>query len=200
MDSTPELPGRGIMPLTSLLAHPLLALAAVMLVLAVGVPMAWKKGAPSYQTEAAIQVAPRYMRNLREDQELDFQSNAQYRQFVEHQRKSVGRYDVLSDALDSLGEQRTLWQRPDESDRRAVERLREKLTVASVPDTYLLRISLEGDRANGLAEVVNAVTSTFIERMKAEQIYGADERAKNLRVREQELLAADRGQLGGNSY
>jgi len=189
MDSNSDLPGRGIKPLTSLLAHPLLALAAAVIVLAVGVPMVWKKGEPRYQTEAVMQVAPRYMRNLREDQELDFQSNTQYRQFVEHQRKSVGRYDVLSDALTSMGEQRKLWQLPEESDRRAVERLRERLTVASVPDTYLLRIALEGDQPQGLAEVVNAVTATFIERMKAEEIYGADARALNLRGREQELLS-----------
>jgi Mrp family chromosome partitioning ATPase len=188
MDSN-DLPGRGLKPLVSLLAHPLLALAAALLVIAVGVPMAWKKGEPRYQTEATLQVAPRYMRNLREDQELDFQSNTQYRQFVEHQRRSVGRYDVLRDALASLGDKRSLWQRPEESERRAVERLRERLTVASVPDTYLLRIALEGDRPEGLAEVVNAVTATFIERMKAEQIFGADERTGNLRAREQELLA-----------
>ncbi len=151
MDPT-DLPGRGIKPLASLLAHPLLALTAAVLVIAVGVPMAWKKGEPRYQTEATLQVSPRYMRNLREDQELDFQSNTQYRQFVEHQRRSVDRYDVLRDALASLGEQRTLWQRPDESERRAVERLRERLTVASVPDTYLVRIALEGDQPKGLAE------------------------------------------------
>ena len=196
MDSNSDLPGRGIKPLASLLAHPLLALAAALLVIAVGVPMAWKKGEPRYQTEATLQVSPRYMRNLREDQELDFQSNTQYRQFVEHQRRSVGRYDVLRDALASLGAQRKLWQRPDESERRAVERLRERLTVASVPDTYLLRIALEGDQPEGLAEVVNAVTTTCIERMKTEEIYGADDRAKTLRAREQELLAliAGKGQ------
>ena len=45
MDST-DLPGRGIKPLVSLLAHPLRALAAALLVIAVGVPMAWKKGMP----------------------------------------------------------------------------------------------------------------------------------------------------------
>lgn len=189
MTDSPSLPGRGIKPLTSLLAHQGLALAVFLVVLVAGLPLAWKKGESHYQTEASIQVAPRYMRNLREDQELDFQSNTQYRQFVEHQRKSLGRYDVLRDALAALGAQRSLWQRPTETERQAVERLRERLTVASVPDTYLLRISLEGARPQGLAEVVNAVTTTFIERMKNEQIFGADERSKHLGQREQELLA-----------
>ena len=199
MPPSPDLPGRGIKPLTSLLAHRGLALAAFLVVLVVGLPMAWKKGTSYYQTEAAIQVAPRYMRNLREDQELDFQSNTQYRQFVEHQRKSLGRYDVLRDALAQLGEQRSLWQQPAETERQAVERLRQRLVVASVPDTYLLRVSLEGERPQGLAEVVNAVTTTFIERMKTEQIYGADERSKHLRQREQELLAQIADKAGRRS-
>lgn len=188
MNDSSSLPGRGIKPLTSLLAHRWLALAALLLVLVGGIPLAWKQGKPRYMAEASIQVAPRYMRNLAEDQELDFQSNTQYRQFVEHQLKSIGRYDVLRDALASLGERRSLWQRPNETERQAVERLRERLMVASVPNTYLLRVSLEGSSGAALAEVINAVCATFIERMKSEQIYGADERTGHLLVREQELL------------
>lgn len=188
MDDTSPLPGRGIKPLTSLLAHPLLALAVAVLVLIVGAPLAWKKSVPSYSADATIQVAPRYMRNLRDDQELEFQSNTQYRQFVEHMRRSVGRHDVLRDALARLGERRDFWQRPDETERRAIDRLRAALQVSSVPDTYLLRLSLKGDEPEGLAEIVNAVSTTFVERMKSEQIYGADERTRQLREREQELL------------
>ena len=196
MQADTPLPGRGIQLLDSLLAHRRLAVAVGMLVLLIGLLLAWKKGVPRYQAEAVVQVSPRYMRNLREDQELDFQSNTQYRQFVEHQRKSVGRHDVLRDALQRLGDRRSVWQKPGETERRAVERLREQLVVASVPDTYLLRLSLEGAQPDGLADVVNAVTTTFIERMKAEEIYGADERTRHLREREQALLAriADGGQ------
>ena len=62
------------------------------------------------------------------------------------------------------------------------------LKLANVPNTYLLRVSLEGSSGAGLAEVINAVCATFIERMKSEQIYGADERTRHLLVREQELL------------
>jgi Mrp family chromosome partitioning ATPase/uncharacterized protein involved in exopolysaccharide biosynthesis len=189
MSAPTSLPGRGIRPLGSLLAHRWLALAASVLTLIVGLPLAWHKGQPAYRAEATFHVSPRYMRNLKEDQELDFQSNTQYRQFVEHQRKSVARHDVLRDALDSLGERRNLWQREGETERRAIDRLRDRLVVASVPDTYLLRVALEGGRPEGLAEVVNAVTRTFIDRMKSEQIYGADERTRQLKDREQELLA-----------
>ena len=182
------LPGRGIKPLVSFRAHRKLALWAFIVVMLAGIPFAWTKGKPYYQTEASIQVAPRYMRNLKEDPELDFQSNQQYRQFVENQRNAVTRYDVLRDALDRMGPKRTLWQKPDETERHAIERLRDKLQVSAVGDTYLLRVALDGESRVGLAEVVNAVVATFMERMKAEQIYGADERATHLREREKELL------------
>ncbi len=182
------LPGRGIKPLVSFRAHKKLALGAFLVVLIVGTPIAWKKGVSHYMAESLIQVSPRYMRNLKEDQELDFQSNTQYRQFVENQRKSVGRYDVLRDALASLGETRYLWQKRDETERHAIERLRDGIQAAAIPDSYQLRLSLEGEQRKGLAEVVNAVTTTFIERMKSEEIYGSDERARNLRAREKELV------------
>lgn len=189
MSEAPALPGRGIKPLASLLAHPRLAVAAALLVLAVGVPMAWKKGTPRWQAEATVQVQPRYMRNLRDDPELEFQSNTQYRQYVEQMRRSIARPDIVEAALDGLGEQRALWQRPGESDQRAVQRLRERLVVASVPDTYLIRVALEGAEPGPLAPVVNAVTATFVETMRDELVFGADGRVERLRQRERELLA-----------
>lgn len=188
-DDLQELPGRGLKPITSLLSHRRLAVITFFVVLVLGLPFAWIKGTAHYQTEAALQVAPRYMRNLREDQELDFQSNTQYRQFVEQMRQSVTRYDVLQEALQRLGDKRSLWQKPKETERRAIERLRDKLVVAAVPDTYLMRINLEGTKPEGLAEIVNSVATTFIEKMKSEEIYRSDDRAKNLQVRETQLLA-----------
>jgi Mrp family chromosome partitioning ATPase/capsular polysaccharide biosynthesis protein len=182
------LAGRGVKPLASLLAHRQLAAGSFSLILLIGLVAAWFKGAPFYEAEASIQVAPRYMRNLREDQELDFQSNSQYRQFVEHQRQSVLREDVLTQAIDRLGDRQVLWIRPTESKRRAVARLRNQLQISAIPDTYLLRLSLSSPSPDGLAEMVNAVASAFIDQMKTEEIFGADERTKHLRQRESELL------------
>jgi len=95
---TETLPGPGIKPLVSLRAHPRAALGVALAVLALGLPVAWLKGAPKYHTEATVQVAPRYMKNLRDDQEVVFESNSQYRQFVEQQVETVRRYDILQRA------------------------------------------------------------------------------------------------------
>lgn len=187
MSEAPSLPGRGIKPLVSLRAHPRLAGTVAAVVLVLGAPVAWMKGAPQYATEAVIQVAPRYMKNLSEDQELEFQSNTQYRQYVQQQIRSIPRYDIVRDALRKAGDA-AAWTRPDETERRAIERLQGSLAVAAVPDTYLIRIALEGKKKEGLAEIVNAVTEIYLARAKAEQIYGSEDRAKNLLVRERELV------------
>ena len=100
---TANLPGRGIKPLASLLAHPRLALAAFLIVLLAGIPVIFIKGQSMYATTATVQVAPRYMKNLRDDGELSFPSNTQYREFLEHQTRSVLRYDIVLAAMISIG-------------------------------------------------------------------------------------------------
>lgn len=181
------LPGRGIKPLVSLMTHPKWAMLAFVLVLLAGLPMVFTKGKPKYSATAVVQVAPRYMKNVRDDGELDFPSNTQYREFLEQQTRSVLRYDIVRDALVGLGERGSVWQRPTESQRRAVDRLRESMSVRSIPDTYMIEISLQSERKEGLAEIVNAVVNTYVERMKSERVYGADVRIRSLQVREQAL-------------
>ena len=185
-------PGLGIKPLASLKAHPRLALVLFALALLAALPIVWIVGQPRYAATATVQVAPRYMKNLKDDNELDFQSNSQYRQFVEHQARSVGRYDILSKAIDAAAASGYAWRREGESVRRAVQRLQDTLVVAPVADTYLMQISLSGSSADGLAQLVNAVVESYIETMKSELVYGTDERMKAVLVREAEILRAIR--------
>jgi Mrp family chromosome partitioning ATPase len=184
--------GLGIKPLASLLAHRRLALIVLVLAFVVAAPIAWIKGQPRYVATATVQVTPRYMKNVKDDNELDFQSNSQYRHFVEHQARSVGRYDILSAAIEAAAARGYAWRRGGESARRAVERLQEQLVVVPVADTYLMQISLAGGGKEGLAELVNAVVAVYIETMKDELVFGADERMKAVLAREAELLRAIR--------
>jgi succinoglycan biosynthesis transport protein ExoP len=184
------LSGLGIKPLASLLAHRRAAALVLAVVLAAGAPLAWIKGAPRYRATATLEVAPRYMKNLKDDKELDFQSNSQYRQFVEHQVRSVARYDIVEAALKALGPDAAALREAGESPRRSVERLQERLVVAAVPDTYLMQLSLEDPRKEKLAQVVNAVAAAYLRRMGQEQVFGTDERVGNITARETELLRA----------
>jgi succinoglycan biosynthesis transport protein ExoP len=100
---SPQRAGLGIKPLASLLAHRRLAAWAFVFIVLAGSPLAWIKGAPRYVATATLQIAPRYMKNVKDDSELEFQSNSQYRQFVEHQVRSVIRFDVVRSDLLALG-------------------------------------------------------------------------------------------------
>jgi uncharacterized protein involved in exopolysaccharide biosynthesis/Mrp family chromosome partitioning ATPase len=182
-----SLPGRGIKPLVSLLAHRRLALIVFFIVLIGGLPLVFIKGQPMYATTATVQVSPRYMKNLRDDGELSFPSNTQYREFLEHQTRSVLRYDIVQDALRSLGDRAALWRLPAESERLAIDRLRTRMSARSIPDTYMIEISLQATQREGLADLVNAVTRVYLERMKSERLYGADTRQRTLEEREQQL-------------
>ena len=184
-----NLPGRGIKPLVSFRAHGKAALIAFFLTLIAGIPAAFIKGEVFYSTVAVVQVAPRYMKTLRDDGELDFPSNTQYREFLEQQTKSVTRYDIVRDALMSLGDKAQAWRLSGDSERKSVELLREALVVRSIPDTYMIEIRLQSKSKDGLSEVVNAVVGTYLERMRTERVFGADVRVRMLEAREAEIVS-----------
>lgn len=187
--STQPLPPSGaFMPLVSLLERKWLALAIMLVVAAVGAPLAWYK-APgyAYEVNAAIYVAPRFAKVLKSDQELEFQSNTQYLQYVEQQVRNLNRYDIALEALRQLGNYRALWQPPGISEHRAALRLRTAVTARAVKNTYLISVTLGGGQAEGLAETLNTYLRVFLETVKKEDLYGSDERLTNLRTRQTDL-------------
>jgi capsular polysaccharide biosynthesis protein len=185
-----SLPGRGIKPVVSLIAHPWLALAAFCAVLVLGTPLVFIKGKSYYATTATVQVMPRYMRNLRDHGDLSFPSNTQYREFRQQQARSILRYDIVRDALRSLGDEAALWRRPDESERLAVERLRRTIHINALPDTWMIEVSRQAEQAQGLANLVNAVVETYVARMQDELVFGSDQRVGNLEERRAEVQQA----------
>jgi len=183
-----QLKGLGIKPVASLLAHWRVALWVMCIVLIIAIPIVWVKGKAKYVTTSTVQIAPRYMKNIKDDNELDFQSNSQYRQFVEQQVRSVGRYDIVGKALKKLGSKADFLKQPKESERRTIERLQERLVILPVSDTYLMQVSLASESKEGIAELINMIVETYLAQMKEEQMYGSDERMKNLDIRIKELL------------
>jgi polysaccharide biosynthesis transport protein len=188
-DTTASLPGRAFQPLNSL--HNQARLVGVMffVVALLGLPLVFIMGQPSYQSTATLQVSPRYMKNLRDDIELEFQSNTQFLQFIEQQARTVNRYDVVELALEQLNASgQKLWHREGESDRRAIERLQGSLAIRHVRNTYLLQVSLVTDEPEGVDKILNAVIAAFLDRAREEQVFAADERVESLKQREQDLI------------
>lgn len=184
-------PPRGRMPnpLFSVRSHKLIALAVMFLVLALGVPVALVLGRHAYYTEAALFVSPRFRKNLTSDKDLELQSNSQYREYVQQQVKTINRYDIVLEALNKLGDKRTFWQKPGETDRSAAERLAGNLDIKPVPDTYLITVGLEDKKKEGLAEIVNAVVETYVGAQRSEEFFQNDERIA--RLKEERKRAAE---------
>lgn len=188
----PPLPPSGaFMPLVSIRDHRRLALILMVVVAAIGAPLAWYKSrAYTYEVFSSIYVAPRFVKVLQSDQELEFQSNSQYQQYVEQQVRNISRYDIIRETLAQLGPYRALWQTPELSERKAALRLIKALSARAIKNTYLISVTLEGHQANGLAETLNTLLRIYLEAMKKEDLYASDERLLNLRER-QETLAKD---------
>ncbi|MCF8168663.1 MAG: hypothetical protein K9K38_20840 [Rhodoferax sp.] len=177
---TSQLPGRGIKPLLSLRNHSKISAMIWLLVVLVGTPVAWIKGQSYYGVEAVFQVSPNYMKTLSTDKEVEFQSNSQYREFVNHLSTTVRRYDVIQRALKKLREEGIDNQPKALTERKYIEQLQKLVTVRAIPDTYMVRVGMEGPKKEPLAPTVNAITNTFLEVTKSEQIYGSVERLEML--------------------
>ena len=189
MEQTVNLPGIGIKPILSLKRHYRVSIILFFVVLVLGLPMVWIKGKSVYSAEAVFQVAPRYMKNLESDAEVELQSNSQYREFVNQLQNTVIRYDVLEHALAILDKQGIHTQPPALTRREYIERLQKRIVTLAVPDTYMVRVRLDGgaDEKPTLHATVNAVMASFLETSKAEQIYGSAERYNVLKENEQKL-------------
>ncbi|MGY6586766.1 MAG: GumC family protein [Wenzhouxiangella sp.] len=181
-------PGRGIQVLDSLARHARLVVVLLPLIVVAGLPVVFIQGQPSYQTTATFQVSPRYMKTLRDDIELEFQSNTQFLQFIQQQARTVNRYDILEQALTALDASgQSVWL-DDQPMRKRVERLQQSLAIRHVRDTYLVQVTLTAGQPDGLADIVNAVIAAYLEQARTEQVFAADDRVASLRQREAALL------------
>ena len=71
-----------------------------------------------------------------------------------------------------------------------MESLLKDLSVKRVGTSYEMSVELSGPAPYGLAETVNAVTNTYVERAKNPQFYGVGDRLKTLNQEKQRLQTA----------
>ncbi|RYU57396.1 chain length determinant protein [Methylolobus aquaticus] len=187
----PNLSTGAFMPLHSLRKRWKIGAAIASVMLIIGLPVAWIKGDPIYAVTAVIYVAPRFVNILQEGSGQEIASYQAYRQFVEQQSRTIGRYDILVDALRRMGERSKVWQLPGETERRAAERLQASLKITAIKDTYLITVGLEAAQREGLDEVVNSVVDTYLMKVRGEDLfYAADQRLANLRSQRETLVGA----------
>ena len=187
-----NLPGRGIKLFDSIQRHPRALILVFMIIVLAGIPFAFMKGVPIYSADATIQVSPRFMKTLRDDIELEFQSNTQYLQFIQQQIRTLTRYDVLESALHRLDAQYAgqahPWRIEGESERRSIYRLQRSVRAFHIRDSYLIRVVVDTTRETGVEDVVNAVVEAYLAVARNEHVFGADLRVSQLEQRQSELL------------
>ncbi len=172
-----------------------LGVLAAALVLVMGVPYAFIKGKRIYGATAVVQVNPRFQKNLTEDVEQQFQSNSQYRQYVQQQVMTMGRLDIGVEALSRLGDipsspqqaAANVWRLPGEPVNRAATRLIKSVQAYAIPDTYLINVNIESGSPKNLAKVLNTYIDVFLEHSRNEEFYGLDQRLNDLGMRQSEL-------------
>lgn len=181
-----------IKPVVSVLSHKTLTLATVVIVFALGFPMAQRLSVPVYRSGATIHVSPRFVRILENDKEVEFQSHSQYLQFLEQQGRMIGSYDTVKRALERLSanDRAWTWEREDldETLEQAAERLCDEIVAKPVRNSYLVSVSLEAQQPQYLAEIVNTIVDIYLENAKSEHVYAEKPRVQ---VLEQEKLRLD---------
>jgi uncharacterized protein involved in exopolysaccharide biosynthesis len=158
----------------SLRLHPVASLVVGLLVLGVGLAVI-AKHKPNYVAVSTIYVSPTTPKTLVEDQELQ----RPYDTYMAQTVHAINRYDIMAAALKKLPP--GLWAYPGETEQSAVQRLQQSLDISRIGTTYQVAIALDGPRPEHLAEIVNTVTSVYIEKAKSEEFYGRDERLQTLR-------------------
>jgi polysaccharide biosynthesis transport protein len=167
-------PALRINVLRSLRLHPVTAAVVAIMVLGLGLAFLLRSGA-WYETTSVIYVSPTFPATLHSDREQDYP----YDSYVQEQVQALTNYDVIADAIRSLP--LGVWQAPGESEQSAVERLQRMLEVKHIGITYQVGITLDGRNPEHLADIVNAVTKSFLTKSKSQEFYGRDERLATLR-------------------
>jgi Mrp family chromosome partitioning ATPase/capsular polysaccharide biosynthesis protein len=172
--------GGSIHVLASLRKHRRLALIVAAVIAVLGLPAAYILGTPKYIATAVVYVSPRFMANLADNNNQKFDSIGQYREYVAQNVKTINRFDIVLESLNKLGGLNSVWVKKGETLERAASRLQGALIIEEIADTYQIAISLEGKKKTGLAELVNTVADTYLEKAKSEEFFDSDQRVQSL--------------------
>jgi polysaccharide biosynthesis transport protein len=156
--------------------------AAVVAIMVLGLGLAFLlRGATLYQVYSVVYVSPTFPATLHSDREQEYP----YDSYVQEQVRAVTNYDVIQNAIHSLPP--GVWGRPGDNEQMLVERLQRSIEVERIGTTYQMGITMVSGRSQHLAEIVNAVTSAYLEKAKDDQFYGRDERLATLRQNRAEI-------------
>ena len=142
---------------------------------------------PLYQAKSVIYIQPATPKPLT-DLAPGMYDSSRYDSYIQQQLQTIDREDILADALHKLPA--GLWLHPGESEQSAVARLKAALKVERVLSSYEVMISLKGDDANTVTQVVNAVTAAFLNKGRSDELAQSDEQLRSLTGERQNIVHA----------
>jgi succinoglycan biosynthesis transport protein ExoP len=133
------------------------------------------KGKPVYSSQSVVYISPRFPKVLNPDSEVELP----YDSYFQDEILTVTRYDIVADAISQLSAEvrhRTGPPLPSE-----IVKLQHSLVMTRIGTSYEMSIALLGSSPDGLADIVNAVTNSYLERTRNEEFYGLRDRLNTLR-------------------
>jgi uncharacterized protein involved in exopolysaccharide biosynthesis len=103
-----------------------------------------------------------------------------YDNYIQDQIQTVTRYDIIADAVSKLPY--SVRHRSGPALPYEIQVLQKTLEVTRIGTTYEVSIALSGPSPDGLADTVNTVTETYVERAKNDEFYGLNDRLKTLHL------------------
>jgi capsular polysaccharide biosynthesis protein len=161
--------------------HWIVALLVLVVILACGALVLGKKAKPVYESHSVVYLSPKFPKMLAADSEVELP----YDSYVQDQIQTVTRYDIIGDAIAKFPN--SVRGRSGPVLPYEIQLLQQGLEVKRVGSTYEMSIGLHSSSPNGLADVVNTITDTYVERVKNEEFYGLDSRLATLRQEKDRL-------------
>lgn len=172
--------------------------------LAVGVALAGLVVAAGYllslwpiytaQSLLYVQPAPQKVMDQGNSARWPYDSST-YESFIQQQVQNITRADVLIGALHKL--EPGTWQKKNESDQAAAERLGKTVDATRLGTSYQIAIAARASNAVVAAKLANAVTASYLESASLEEKSGDTQRLAMLREEEERVekeLEADRAE------
>ncbi|MDD2816291.1 MAG: hypothetical protein PHP00_11245 [Thiotrichaceae bacterium] len=173
-------------PWMSLRKRKWLILAIILLINAIGLPIAWTLGVSYYMTRAVLFVAPRFAANLTPEKELDLRGE-EYVMYTLQQVRLLTNSDVLHEILQNP-EIRPLWMKEGMNENDVIDSIRKLISVESSRRSPFIIVSLKAKFARGLDKTVNALIEVYLKKSQEANLYNSKLRISNLQQRQSELM------------
>jgi hypothetical protein len=141
----------------------------------------WKRDKPVYEAHSVVYVSPTFPKLATNDNEVELP----YESYFADQIQTVTRHDIIEDAITKLPYSARHLSGPVLP--YEIQVLQQNLVAKRIGITYEMSIGLTGPSPNGLAEIVNLVTDTYVEKARNEEFFGLNSRLATLHQEQDRL-------------